>query len=135
MRQRRRHSGLLEFIRKTCPNYDGHYGYCRCFDDSVLVNGKLQPVQEHERCLIQRGERCGLFEKVLLGIARQDGIYDRISGQYVQVNRAIRRVTVRRCPDCGAELLPRRRYCDSCKERRRRKTNRENVRRHRKKTG
>jgi len=37
--------------------------------------------------------------------------------------------TVRRCPDCGGPMPPRRRYCDACRFARRRETDRLNHRR------
>ena len=128
-------ASLMRFIRLTCANFDRRYGYCYCLDDSGLADGAPRPVQDNERCMIQQGSPCEYFERILLPIARQHRVYEQVFEQYSKLDKDAKRETVRRCPDCGAELWPRRRYCDFCRDKRRRKTVRQNVRRHRKKTG
>lgn len=67
-------------------------------------------VREHGRCVALAGERCGWFEKAV----RPGG---RMSGHV--------------CAECGGEVPKRRRFCDRCRQVRRRSAYRESKHRNR----
>ena len=67
-------------------------------------------VRAHGRCIVLDGGRCGWYEKAV----RPGG---RLSG--------------RACAACGGEVLKRRRFCDRCRQARRRSAYRESKRRNR----
>jgi hypothetical protein len=88
-----------------CANYDHYYGGCLFA----------------EACKVQKGERCGYFERSVLptgnSAIRQE--YEKLTGYYIEG-----RVT-NLCGDCGKSIEPRRRYCDKCTQKRRRATYRQ----------
>jgi hypothetical protein len=120
MSKRRRTIGLIAFLTgKTdpaagvpgCANYDHHYGGC--------LFG--------EKCKVEKGQRCAYFEKAVLPTAAQIGlkkhIYSRYANQVgIDVEIEALETEIKRCPDCGAELKPRQKYCDTCSKRRRRES-------------
>jgi len=67
-------------------------------------------VREHGRCIVREGRRCGWWEKAV----RPGG---GLSG--------------RTCAGCGGDVPERRRYCDTCRQARRRSAYRESKRRKR----
>ena len=115
-----RETTLTRFIRDECANYAKHYQ--ECLSDS--------------ECKVLSGERCGYFEKCVLGPPdypyRLPG-YDfaKLFAQYAEQTGARKQsVRIRRC-GCGTPLRHRQRYCDSCAMKRRRKTKRDSQRRYR----
>jgi len=107
-----------------CANYDHHYGGC-LFGETCRV--------------LDEGQRCGYFERAVLPTAAQIGQRDHVYALYEQTTGAIidRHKTcrktgdVRPCPDCGASLRPRQRYCDDCSRKRKRAAARQRIRKHR----
>lgn len=100
-----------------CANYDHHYGGC--------LFGAT--------CLIEKGKRCGYFEKAVLPTAADIGQTERIYSLYekqCKVSGLLCRPQQRLCPDCGTGLKPRQKLCDKCKKKHRQKTNRENQRKY-----
>lgn len=82
-----------------CANYDGDCLFGNC----VVLNQSI---------------RCRYFEKAVLptsDISIRDE-YEYITG--VQITG----LTMNICGDCGKAILPRRRYCDKCKRKRRQAT-------------
>ena len=120
MARRRRTVGLIAFLKGNtdpavgmpgCANYDHHYGGC-LFGDA---------------CFVEQGKRCEYFEKAVLPTAADIGLKELVYSLYErQVGIAgigqFDGGNIRRCPDCGAELRRRQRYCDDCKRKRRRKS-------------
>ncbi|MBN2127951.1 MAG: hypothetical protein JW741_00565 [Sedimentisphaerales bacterium] len=118
MSKRKRSVGLLAFLRGStdpaagmpgCANYDSAHGGCLLGD----------------HCTVEQGQRCGFFERAVLPTAADIGLSVQIHAQYArQVGLSdageLGREPSRSCPDCGAELKPRQRYCDTCSARRRR---------------
>ena len=113
---------LTRFIKDNCANWDNHYQSC-LFADS---------------CKVFDGQRCGYFEKAVLGppdykykIAGYD--YAKLFAQYAEQTGARKqKVKVRRCA-CGAALTKlRQKLCDRCKKKNRKKTKREYQRNYRK---
>ncbi len=116
MARRKRTVGLIAFLRGStnpenkmpgCCNYD--HGSGGCLDKDC--------------CLVEQGKRCGYFEKAVLPIAGEIG-QQKIYAAYESLTGAdpLARPQARLCPDCGAELKPRQRYCDNCKKKRRRQS-------------
>ena len=131
MSMRKRSVGLIAFLKGNsdpavdmpgCANYDHYYGGCLFA----------------ETCLVEKGKRCGYFERAVLPTAEGIGLKELVYSLYErQVGIAgigqFDSGEIRRCPDCGAELKPRQRYCDECSKKRRQKTRRESQRKYRKK--
>ena len=93
-------------------------------------------------CLVVIKKRCSIFEEVVLPTAADIGQEQLIYDQYENrvgidsVAKKLVRGEIRSCPDCGAELAKGLRFCDTCRRKRRQKTQRENMKRYRlKKTG
>ena len=112
--KKRASATLNSFVKGECANYDNYHKIC--------VYGYA--------CKVLKGERCAYFEKAVLGPPdykfRSPGYdYDKIFEQYAQINTRyigkLHKVNVRKC-DCGESLEPRRRYCEKCQIKRRRKT-------------
>ena len=133
VKTKKKTTSLIAFTHQNCANYDTHYSYCFGLDCySLSTDGKkVQPLQENEKCLIQQGKRCGYFERVLLPIAKQLGIYEKIIKQYGKTGNLVPKETTRSCPDCGAELEYRKKLCPKCREKRKQKANRENQKNYR----
>jgi len=120
MGTRKRTVGLIAFLKGSadpkaempgCANFDHHSNGCMCGDV----------------CLVQTGQRCHHFEKVVLATAGDIGLRESVHSQYRKHvgqgdNGEFGTEPIRRCPDCGAKLRPRRRYCDDCVKRRRRQS-------------
>ena len=118
MSKRKRSVGLLAFLRGNtdpavgmpgCANYDHHYGGCLFA----------------EHCAVEQGQRCGYFERAVLPTASDIGLSAQVYAQYAKQvglddTRELGAEPPRPCPDCGGELKPRQRYCDTCSARRRR---------------
>ena len=117
---KRRTIGLLAFLRGDrdpsrgiagCANYGSHYGGC-------LFNGT---------CKVEEGKRCGYFEKVVLPTAEDIGLKSCVYSLYqkhagIEQENQLDTGSIRKCPDCRAELKKRQRYCDKCTLRHRRET-------------
>jgi len=118
--------GLVAFLKGStnpkkempgCANYDHRYGGC-------LFN---------DECTVERGSRCAYFESAVLPTADDIGLKEAVYAAYekqvdIVNNGGLEREPIRLCPDCGAELKPRQRYCDMCGKRRRRQSYRKTRR-------
>ncbi len=106
-------STIIAFLKDNCANYDRHYQKC-LFADT---------------CRVFDGQRCGYFEKCVLGpldykykLPGYD--YSKLFAQYSELTGAqTQRVKVRRC-GCGAVLNLRQRFCGSCAKKRAKESNR-----------
>lgn len=95
---------LKKYVRQECANYQSHYDIC-------IINEKP--------CLLSENKRCPYFEKVIFPIAAQQGVLNKVRIWYEMKEKS-----VRSCPDCGAELAYRKRYCNRCSKKRKRTTQR-----------
>jgi len=122
--------GLIGFLKGSsdpkdrmpgCANYDHYYGGC------LFENFK-------GNCAVEIGKRCGWFERAVLPTAVEIGQSLEITSQYEERTRSVvnrhksSTESDRTCPDCGAPLPPRRRFCDKCKRRKVSNANRERQR-------
>ena len=111
---------LIRFVKDECANFDKHYQGC--------LSGKT--------CKVLGGERCGYFEKAVLGppdykykLPGYD--YQKLFAQYAELtDTKAQKVKVRRC-ECGTPLRHRQRYCERCVKIRAREANRQRQKKHR----
>jgi hypothetical protein len=122
--------GLMAFLRGStnpedrvpgCCNYNLNSGGCLCGD----------------KCKVEQGKRCEYFEKAVLPTAADIGLKElvyKLYGKQVGIDKEVLKIPqkedARLCPDCGAALKPRHRYCDKCTIKRRResyRTKRRNI--------
>jgi hypothetical protein len=121
MARRKRTVGLIAFLRGSTSPENKMPGCCNYDHDS---GGCL----DKDCCLVEQGKRCGYFEKVVLPTSVDLGLKELVYSLYqkhvgiAEDDPLINTANIRPCPDCGAELKPRQRYCDDCKRRRRRKS-------------
>ena len=108
---------LTTFLKDECANYDKHYEQC-AFD---------------EPCKVLAGQRCGYFEKAVLGppdykFRLPDYDYQKLFAQYAeQTGTKTEAVRHRRC-GCGNPVMARQRFCDKCTKKRRQESTRQAVR-------
>ena len=117
----RKNIGLIAFLKGSsnsaemmpgCSDYNHHYGGCAF----------------REGCLVEQKKRCGHFEQAILPTAADIGLKERVCTLYRKqvgiedrfgFDTQLETKPGRNCPDCGAELLPRKRYCEKCTKKRR----------------
>ena len=116
---KRKTIGLIAFLRGSTKPEDGMPGCCN-YD--LNSGGCL----DKDCCLVVQGKRCEYFEKIVLPTAADIRLKERIYSLYqkhvgiAEDDPLIDTPNIRPCPDCGAELKPRQRYCDNCRDKRRR---------------
>ncbi|MHC4397831.1 MAG: hypothetical protein ACYS1A_19475 [Planctomycetota bacterium] len=133
--------GLIRFLKgytdaaigmPGCANLDQNGSGC------IKENGKGCKVEQGKRengkgCKVEQGKRCTYFERVVLPTAADTKYREEIYSQYtIKCNKGkpLARLESRPCPDCGAGMKYRKRYCKNCKKKRRQKTNRENQKKY-----
>ena len=94
---------LMKYVKQECAQYVHYYSTC--------LFGECP-------CLLSEGKRCPYFERVLIPIAGQQGVANKVIEWYDGDA-----VDTRACPDCGAELAYRKRYCPKCARKRKRRRN------------
>ena len=104
---------LTRFVKDECANFNKHYQ--ACLDDKP--------------CKVLAGERCGFFERVVLGppdykYRLPDYDYAKLFGQYAEMTKTDALTVEQRKCDCGNSLRLRQRYCDACSRKRRKDSNR-----------
>lgn len=113
---------LMSFVKDECANFGKHYQLCA--DDKP--------------CRVLAGERCGYFERRVLGPPNYkyklpDYDYQKLFAQYAEQTKAENQIVEQRLCGCGNPLKLRQRYCETCRRNRRQKTKRENQQRFRRK--
>jgi len=84
-------------------------------------------------CYVLAGEPCKYFERCVLAV--HPDVYSEYvatCGEVASESMPYTDVISRRCPDCNQILVHSRRYCDSCRDTRRRQANKEAQARRRK---
>lgn len=131
-------NSLARFIREVCACWAGNPDE-ECL--GVDVYGK--PFRKPGYCRVMQSKPCLYFRKCALGpedakyphscFVQDPAFEKRVRKQYKKIDHTVAEPDeVRRCPDCGAGLRPRQKYCDQCRIKRRRKTSREYKRKYRK---
>lgn len=122
-------NSLTSFIRSECACW---YSYGkRC----IGINALNVPFTAEEPCWVMFGKPCNYFKKYVLCepdykyppyAFQQNPDYEKkVRRLYGKIDNEEVEITGRRCTgiyegkECGAPLLPRRRYCNKCRNRRR----------------
>lgn len=115
---------LLAFLKGSLDRKKPMPGCCYLDGNDCTLRDGMCFVLEHSRCL--------WFEKAVLPTAQQIGQLQSLTAKYEdQVMSILERPETsgqaadRFCPGCSRPLLPRRRLCDSCRERRRKEAYRQ----------
>ena len=131
-------NSLSKFAKENCANFHGEN---KCYGLNVRDHHLFR---EPGDCWIVYGSQCSYFKKAVLGKRNtpyphkcfvDDPDYEkRVWDQYAAIDLSAQTEEKRRtCPDCGAPLITRQKYCSACSERRRRKASAEYSRKHRRK--
>ncbi len=118
---KRKTVGLIAFLKGSSKPADRMPGCCNYDHNSGGCLGK-------DCCFVEQGKRCRYFEKVVLPTSADLGLKELVYSMYqkyvgiAEDDPLINTANIRPCPDCGAELKSRQRYCDDCKSKRRRKS-------------
>jgi predicted nucleic acid-binding Zn ribbon protein len=117
-------AGLIAFIKGSSDPKDNMPG-CANYGECLFA----------DTCLVEQGKRCRYFERAVLPTI--SGLHggDKILNEYQNRCRVsgvlkIKMAPVRFC-QCGQPILPGRRFCDKCKQQKRKATYRESQRQHR----
>jgi hypothetical protein len=134
MVRQRRTVGLIAFLKGNtdpavgmpgCANYDHYYGGCLLQSAEGKQSSGMHDAEKSKcPCLVEQKKRCRYFEQSVLPTAADIGLKELVYSLYEkQVGIAgigqLDSGEIRKCPDCGAELKPRQRYCDDCARKRR----------------
>ena len=123
-------NALTKHVRNECACWCKHNRYC------IGIDVYNKPFRNEGPCWVLESKPCEYFKKYVL--CPEDYPYPNIAFQknpafekkvrrlYSKIDKTKVVFTGRRCPGafegraCGAPLLPRRRYCDKCRDKRRR---------------
>lgn len=93
--------------------------------EDLLDTGQSKLASPKSKCLLQCRKRCLYFEEAVLPLADnppscyQPGELQECRDRYYAiVGRPKKAPISRKCPDCGAVLAKRQRYCDLCSSKR-----------------
>jgi len=107
--------GLMQFLRGS-TNVELKMPGCACYYEGACIFD--------EPCKVQNGKRCKYFERCVLPTAADMGLNTCVYRKYEKLMKArLKKKKVRHCV-CGREMQKHRRYCDLCREQRRKKSNR-----------
>ena len=123
-------NALTKFVRNECACWD-KYGK-RC----IGVDVYNRTFRAEGPCWVMHGKPCEYFRKYVLcpegysypniAFQKSHAYEKKVRRLYNKIDKTEVVIAGRRCPgahegkECGAPLLPRRRYCDRCRDRRRR---------------
>ncbi len=132
-------TALTRFVKEQCANWTAVLEE-ECLGANPF--GKL--FREPGKCQVIEGKPCKFFKDSVLGpedekyphlcFVKDPAFEMRVRKQYKRIDHTVVEADIRRCPDCGAALRSRQKFCDKCAEKRRRQTMRENQRRYRRKS-
>jgi hypothetical protein len=130
-------TALTRFVKDQCANWNDEPE-----EECLGVDVFGVPFRQPGRCWVTAGESCKYFKDKVLGpedckyphpcFVKDPAFEARVRRQYSKIDHTVVEAEVRRCPDCGAPLGPKRRYCEKCSKKRRHKTMREYHRKYRK---
>jgi hypothetical protein len=130
-------NSLSKFIREHCVNWTGDSnGEC------LGVDVFSKPFRESGTCLVLEGKPCRYFKECVLGpedskylhllFIKGPAFEKRIRNRYQKIDATVAEENARRCPDCGAVLRVRQKYCYRCTKKRRQRTKRKYQQKYRK---
>lgn len=130
-------SALTRFAKHQCANWTGEPE-----EECLGVDAFNEPFREPGRCWVIGGKPCKYFKGKVLGpedykyphlcFVNDPAFEKRVRQLYKKIDHTVVEAATRRCPDCGAVLRLRQRYCEGCTRKRRSKTRREYQRKFRK---
>ena len=109
---------LTPFVKQECCNFVS--------DECLGIDLFGKRFRNQGICYIEEKKPCSFFASCVLPLAIQNG-YSNVVRQYEKIDQPIK---IRTC-ECGVVLSKGRQYCDICKVKNRRKTNRENQKKYR----
>lgn len=131
-------NALTKFTKQQCANWTAEPE-----EECLGVSPFGEPFREPGKCWVIEGKPCKYFKDCVLGpednkhphlcFVKDPAFEKRVRKQYRRMDHTVVEADSRRCPDCGAALRPRQKFCDTCAQKRRRKTQRENQKRFRRK--
>ena len=104
---------LGNFARRHCANYNTTNG---CYLTEKVDWSVEPPKATAGPCLVAESKPCTYFKRAILP-ARD--VPQNIRGDYYFIDSSIMVPTARTCPECGATLAPRQRFCQKCRRKRR----------------
>ncbi len=110
---------LTKLVREECANLVSE----RCLG----LTAHSEPFRREGDCLIMQGKSCSYFRDAVLPLAERRGRIDLVK-EYARLDCEMPdlgkiRSKVRLC-ECGAAMLPKKRLCAKCAEKKRRESNR-----------
>ena len=115
----------------TVDSLDGSRFEAHPLTTCLLAGTPIQPCRYFERCILPLADAPSPAGKPHLQQERLEA-----RRQYLALRKAeIPEMNLRTCPDCGAPVARRRRYCEKCGSRRRRESTRAAVARKRQNGG
>ncbi len=139
VKSKQKSNSLTGFVRKECACYDNEYKQC------LGIDAMNRPFDTDGGCNVINGNPCDYFEKTVLcspdykyqphAFQENPSYEKRARKLYAKINPSFGAATGRRC-GCGASLLPKKRYCARCAEKKRRGSGKKSQKKFRdKKTG
>ena len=106
---------VAAYAKANCANWTADGG---CHDnESVTFTDDGMPRIGTGQCRLAEGRSCDYFRTAILSAG---DCPQRIRQEYARIDQQAQVKDRRRCPECGAELPPRRRLCKKCAQKHRR---------------
>ena len=111
----------IQFVHEECANHQ-HDG--SCLGVMINVDLSLSGCGPLPRCRVADGERCQYCDECVAPMAdmvtepRQAAEIREAVTEYREITNQ-KRLASRPCPDCGEACQPRKRFCPSCVDKRR----------------
>ncbi|MHC4417864.1 MAG: hypothetical protein ACYSU6_04675 [Planctomycetota bacterium] len=117
-------SSLTKFVKAECACWTG-WPEEECLGVDVFSD----PFREPGKCWVLKRKACWYFKDCVLGpedykyphlcFVKDPAFEKRVRSEYRKIDTTVVEADARRCPDCGAALIPRQRFCGKCRNKRR----------------
>lgn len=121
----------LQVAKAHCANFQSDGS---CLGTHLSDDLKTAKLIKNDRCVLgTKGVRCLYFEECVMPMNRADWPGLKTPKEHQEFGEAIKAYQLasnvvshkdRKCPDCGRELEPRKRFCYVCSENRKQEANR-----------